>query len=132
MHTGPKTTRELRTFGFAFSTAMTILGGLLTWKGRAPGPWVLGFAAVVLLTTLLAPAGLRPLEAFLGRVLRFIMATITFVVLTMVFFLVMTPLGLLMRLFGKETLGKGFDPEAETYWMPVESDGPATRPDKPY
>ena len=40
--------------------------------------------------------------------------------------------GLFLRLLGKDLLGLRLDPDRASYWDPVEEDGPATRPDKPY
>jgi len=65
----------------------------------------------------------------IARVLQTVM---TALILTLTFFLVMTPIGLLVRLTGKDLLGLKGDPEIESYWVPVEHDGPASRPDKPY
>ena len=39
------------------------------------------------------------------------------VVLGSVFFLVVAPIGLAMRLFGKAPLRLRFEPEAESYWI---------------
>ena len=43
-----RTVQELRKFGFAFTGGLTVLGSLLLWRGKAPGPYVLGAAALVL------------------------------------------------------------------------------------
>jgi len=128
----PKSVRELRRFGFAFGTAMTILGSLLLWRGRGAAPWVLGLAAVALVSAALAPQVLRPLEKVLATLLMTVMTVVTYVVLTVAFFLVITPIGVAMRLFGQDLLGKRFPTQEKTYWVPVEEDGPAGRPDKPY
>ena len=124
--------KDLRRFGFAFGTAMTILGSLLLWRDRAAGPWILGLAAVVMLSALVAPKLLRPLEMVLAGLLRAVMTAVTYAVLTLAFFLVFTPMGLLMRLLGKDLLDRKFPSDEESYWVPVEIDGPASRPDKPY
>lgn len=127
-----KTVAELRRFGLAFGAALTIVGGLLLWRGRAAGPWVLGVAAAVVLTAVAAPALLRPLEKVLATALRLVMMVVTYVVLTLAFFLIITPMGLLMRLLGKDLLEMRFDPQKASYWTAVEADGPTSRPDKPY
>lgn len=129
---GRKSLRELRRFGFAFGTAMTILGSLLLWRGRAAAPWVLGLAATALIAAALAPRLLRPLEKALAALLMAVMTVVTYVVLTLSFFLVISPMGILMRLLGKDLLAKRFPSEETTYWVEVEADGPASRPDKPY
>ena len=64
-----------------------------------------------------------------ARVLGVVMTT---VILTLTYFLAITPMGLLVRALGKDLLGMRGDPTVESYWVPVEPDGPASRPDKPY
>jgi len=127
-----RTRQELRKFGLSFGCAFGIVGGLLLWRGKEAGPWVLGFAATVALAGLAAPQILRPLEKILATLLRVVMAVITYVVLCMAFYLIVTPIGLLLRLMGKDLLEKKVPSDKKSYWVAVEVDGPATRPDKPY
>ena len=132
MRSAKKSVKDLRRFGLAFGTAMTILGSLLLWKDRAPGPWILGLAGFAILSALIAPKVLRPLETVLAGLLRLVMTVITYVVLTLAYFLVFTPIGLLMKLLGHDLLDRRFPTDESTYWVPMEVDGPASRPDKPY
>ena len=129
---GKRTVKELRRFGLSFGCAFGIIGGLLVWRGRAAGPWVLGIALAVALAGLVAPRILRPLEKVLATILRVVMAVVTYVVLFLAFFLVVTPMAILLRLLGKDVLSMRLPSDEESYWVPVEVDGPATRPDKPY
>ena len=59
-------------------------------------------------------------------------AIMTRVILTITFFLIVTPIGFIMRLAGKDSLGLRKNADASTFWIPVEPDGPGTRPDKPF
>lgn len=127
-----KTVQELRKFGFAFTGGLTLLGSLLLWRGKAAGPYVLGVAAVVLTLALVAPAALRPLEKLLSTLFRWITAALTFVILVVTYYLVVTPMGIIMRLLGKDPLHLQREPNRPSFWVPVEEDGPASRPDKPY
>lgn len=127
-----RTRKELRRFGLSFGCAFGIIGGLLLWRGKQAGPWVLGIAATVALLGLAAPQLLRPLEKVLATLLRVVMAVITYVVLFLAFYLLITPMGLLLRLMGKDLLAMKLPSDAPSYWVPVEADGPTTRPDKPY
>lgn len=127
-----KSVRDLRRFGLAFGAAMTILGSLLLWKEKAAGPWVLGLAGFALLSGLIAPRILRPLEWVLAGLLRVVMTAVTYVVLTLSYLFVFTPIGLFVRLSGKDLLDRKFPTDKESYWVPIEVDGPGTRPDKPY
>jgi len=127
-----KTVKELRTFGFAFGGGLTVLGSLLLWKGKVGAPWVLAAAATVLVLGAVAPRILRPLNWLLETIFRALTVGLTYVILTLVFLLVLTPLGLVRRLLGKDGLGRRPDPDRSTYWIDVESDGPGTRPNKPF
>ena len=127
-----RTRKELRRFGLSFGCAFSIIGGLLLWRDKPAGPWVLGFALAVALAGLVAPQLLRPLEKVLATLLRVIMAVITYVVLFLAFWLIVTPMALLLRLMGKDLLDMKKSSERSSYWVPVEVDGPMTRPDKPY
>lgn len=127
-----RTRKELRRFGLSFGCAFGIIGGLLLWRGKQAGPWVLGIAITVAVLGLAAPQLLRPLEKVLATLLRVVMAVITYVVLFLAFYLLITPMGLLLRLMGKDLLAMKLPSDEPSYWVPVEADGPMTRPDKPY
>ena len=124
--------KELRRFGLSFGCAFGILGSLLVWRGRGAGPWVLGIAVTVALAGIFAPQLLRPLEKTLAAILRAVMAVVTYVVLVVAFVFLITPMGILLRLLGKDLLAMKVPSSEDSYWVAVESDGPTTRPDKPY
>jgi len=42
---------------------------------------------------------------------------ISMILLTAFYFLLLTPLGLLFRLLGRDPLGRKFDPDAKSYWL---------------
>ena len=77
-------------------------------------------------------AALRPLEKVLATIFRWVTAAITYVVLVLTYYLVVTPTGIVMRLLGKDPLHLKREPNRPSFWVPVEEDGPHSRPDKPY
>ena len=127
-----RTTKELRRFGLSFGCAFGIIGGLLVWRQREAGPWILGIAVAVALAGLVMPQILRPLERLLAAILRAVMTAVTYVVLVLAFYLIVTPMGLFLRLLGKDLLEMRLPSDKQSFWVPVEADGPCTRPDKPY
>jgi hypothetical protein len=127
-----KSTRELRKFGLVMTGAFSVLGGLLVWRGRSAGPYVLSLAGFFLIAGLLFPRLLGPIERAWMAFGRRMSVVMTFVVLTLSFYLVITPFGLLLRLLGKELLDLKFNSGLKSYWVPVEPDGPSSRPDRPY
>jgi hypothetical protein len=52
---------------------------------------------------------------------------VSFVMLGLFYFLLITPLGLVFRLLGRDPLHRRFDPKAETYWVEHQ---PADRPER--
>ncbi|QXD16338.1 DUF4407 domain-containing protein [Rhodocaloribacter litoris] len=113
--------RQVRAFGWLVGGVLVALALGLAWRrGWTPGalPVGLGVAGAVLaLGGWLAPRLFRPLyRAWMGLalVLGFVM---TRVVLTLVFYLVVTPIGLLLRLFGRDPLQRRRDPAASSYWI---------------
>lgn len=125
-------TRELRKFGFVMAVAFGIFGALFVWRDKPWGMYTLYVAGAFLALALIAPRALGPIEKGWMALARVLQTVMTAVILTLTFFLVMTPMGLLLRLAGKDLLGMKGDPSIETYWEPVDPDGPASRPDKPY
>lgn len=84
----------------------------MTW-GYALG----ACAALLVFLALVAPAILRaPADAWavLGKLLG---RVTTPILLTVVFIVIVVPLGLLMRLFGNDALRLRRDPKAATYWI---------------
>ena len=124
--------QRLRSFGLVMAVALSAFGGFFLWRGREWGLYVIAVGAVFLVAGLLLPRALRPIERVWMGLAMVMGAIMTRVILTLTFFVVMTPMGLLVRLLGKDLLAMKADPSAETYWAPVEPDGPCSRPDKPY
>lgn len=118
LDTSPK---ALRSFGLVVGCVLLGIGGFLLWRsGGEPGSavGVLGAAGGLLVAIGLAsPRALRPLYLpwmALAIVLGFVM---TRVLLTVVFVGVVTPIGLLMRLVGRDPMHRRPDPEAPTFWI---------------
>ena len=127
---------DLRKFGRVMAGALAVVTLVVLWRSGWPQtPWVEGFglvAALFLAFSIVRPKALAPIEwawMKLAMVLNYVM---TRVLLTLVFFLAVTPIGGIFKLLRKDLLGKRFDPSANTYWTPPEEDGPWTRPSQPY
>lgn len=123
---------ELRRFGLTFGAGLTVLSGILWWRDKGVAPWVLGVALTVAALGLVLPRALAPLEWTLAGLFKIVTVALTYVLVTAVFLLVMTPIGVLIRLFRGRLLALRPDPARTSYWVDVEPDGPASRPDKPF
>jgi hypothetical protein len=122
--------RELRRFAWIGTAASMVLAivlhtvkGLdLTWCGILVGcgvalgvtPWVslrITKAVYVILVGATLPIGL----------------VVSFVMLSLFYFLLITPIGLLFRLMGRDPLQRRFDAKARTYWVEHQ---PPDRPER--
>ena len=130
---GKATKHQLRIFGFAFGGGLSVLGGILYWRGiTAVPPYLWGVAGVLWLLALTAPKLLWPLEKVMATIFRAVTTALTAVLLTVFFYLIVTPIGLIMRITRKDFLGKRFDRERASYWVSIPEDGPWSRPEKPF
>ena len=115
-----------RSFGLVF-TALFFLLGVWPVTHRAPmRPWALGLSAVLLILSLTRPTMLATLNHLwftFGLLLQRIASP---VVLGFLFFVVVTPLGVVMRCFAKNPLDLSFDHEVRTYWIERRPPGPAS------
>lgn len=116
-----------RAFGLVFAGVFSIVGVTLMYGGRGRAHlWFLLAGALFLLAALLAPAILAPLNKIWTRFGMLLHAIVSPIVLGSIFFLVVMPIGLAMRLFGKNPLPLRFDQGAKTYWIKREPHGPAS------
>ena len=124
--------KKLVTFGLVMAAAWAVIGGILLWRGSRFWPYVYVLAALFLISALTHPGLLRPIEAIWMKLARLLSLITTSIILSVTFYLIITPMALIMRLVGRDTLAKKPDPKADTYWTEVDPDGPTSRPDKPY
>lgn len=109
--------RNERRFGLAVGTALLLLGAALALSGSRSGA---APAAAGLLIVLLATAVPRTLAPFrrAWMVVSGVLARVnTALLLGLVFFLVLTPLGAALRLAGRDELGRRR--KAAGGWVPV-------------
>ena len=114
-----------------FSTlGLAILSSLLRWRRVLPAKgWiiVLVVLACVALSAWLQPRWFRGWYRFSSRLGFYISRFIGCVLLGILFFLILTPLGLLLRLLGKDLLRLKRLQNAATYWSPTKPSGPLDR-----
>ena len=110
--------RDLRKFGITMCIALAVLAALLFWRGKGFYVYIGLLSPVFLVLGLAAPVVLWPVHKVwmsLAYVLGWVM---TRVILSLLFFLGITPVGVLGRLFGKKFLDVGMQDSRQTYWIP--------------
>jgi hypothetical protein len=127
-----KSVSDLRKFGLTLALPLAVIGGLLIRKGRSAGVYVGAAAGLLLLVALLFPLLLGPVERVWMAFSRVLSMITTFVILTLIFFLVITPMGVFLKILRRDLLQTRLDRRQSSYWSEVDADGPSSRPDKPY
>jgi hypothetical protein len=111
--------KQLNQFGFIWLGFLALFGALAWFKLGLPSLaavlWVL--AAVVPAVGWLVPAVMRAVFVGMSYAAWPIGFVVSHVVLALVYYLVLTPIGLVMRLVGYDPMTRGRDPEAATYWV---------------
>ena len=113
-----------RAFGWVFVAVFLIIalwplvfGGTLRW-------WSLIVSALVALVTVAAPSLLTVPNRLWLRFGFLLHRIVSPVVLGIMFYLVVMPIGLLMRAFGKDFLRLRRNDSAESYWIKRDPPGP--------
>jgi len=113
-----------RFFGIVFAVVFAIIGLFPLIGGSSVRWWSLIVAGVFLALAFAAPKLLSPLNRLWMRFGLLLHRIVNPLVMALLFFLVVTPIALLMRLFGKRPLHLETEPDAESYWIPRDPPGP--------
>ena len=106
-----------RSFGLLFFVVFLIVS---LWPLTHEGSiriWSVIVSAVFLILGLINSRLLTPLNVLWFKLGMILGAIISPIVMGIVFFLVVTPTGFILRIMGKDLLNKKYDKEKETYWI---------------
>ncbi len=115
--------RKLAVFASAWVVLLGAIGLAMWLEGRIAVAAVCWTAAgVIPLLGLLHTKALR--AVFIGTSLLTLPIgwAVSWMALAVVYFLLVTPVGLILRAVGYDPLGRRFDPRAESYWTPQTAD----------
>lgn len=114
-----------RSVGVVFTVVFALVAAWPLKDGGEPRLWAAGLAAALLALALAWPRGLHPLAVVwlgFGALLHRIVSPI---MLGVMFFGVFMPMGLAMRLAGKDPLRLKREPDSASYWIARTPPGPA-------
>ena len=114
-----------RSFGLVFAALFLIVGLAPLLHDRPARIWSLALAAAFLGVALGRASLLAPLNRLWTRFGLLLHRVVNPVVMGAIFYLAITPFGVVMRLVGKDPLRRGFDPEAASYWIDRTPPGPS-------
>ena len=111
-----------KSFGILFFIVFLGLGLWPLTNDNNPNIYLIIISIIFLILGLLNSKLLSPLNSFwikFGELLGKIIAP---VVMAIIYFLILTPISLIVRLFGKDLLGLKFSKQLKTYWIKRKKD----------
>jgi hypothetical protein len=116
------TAREGRRFGFIVGAAFTVLAGIAWWRGHTVSWKVLGaLGGMLLLAGAVIPGRLGPVQRGWMAFARLLSKVTTPIFMGIVFFLVITPIALIMRAFGRRPMKH--EEKDGSFWVQSPSGG---------
>ena len=113
-----------RSFGLVIGLAFVVIG---IWKYKS-GAWShliwIAIGAAFLLLAIFMPRLLRPAKTLWLRLGQLLGRFLSPAMLSAVYVLSIVPIGLLLKLFGKDSLQRAHDPKSESYWIARSTPGP--------
>lgn len=109
--------KELREFGLLVGGVLAAIGGLMLWHQKTAYPYFLGTGAALIVLGVLAPSVLKPVQKAWMTFALLMGFVMTRLILGVIFFVVLTPIALIVKLTGKKFLDLSFKNEAETFWV---------------
>ncbi len=106
-----------RSFGIVFTIFFLLVALLVYLKGlHSFWPWLTA-SVVFLVISLLRPTLFHPLNLIWFKFGLILHSVINPIVLGLMFYVVFTPMGFLMRTLNKRPLNLQFDPSLQSYWI---------------
>ena len=122
--------KEWRKSALVLLVALAIFNSLLRWRQHLRSQtWlmILAVLGVVAVMTVAKPKIFRPYHLFSMRLGFAISKGLGRVFLTVFFIFILTPVGWILRIAGKDLLQLKCLEKVETYWQPIKKCGPLDR-----
>ncbi len=113
-----------RSFGIVFTVFFAIIGCWPLLSGGGVRLWALGLAGIFLLLALTKPEVMRPLNRLWARFGLLLHTIVSPILLGVLFFGLFTPMGVVKRFFGSDSLNLRFDDQKKSYWIERQDPGP--------
>ena len=110
-----KPMRELRIFGCGLAVFLALTAGLAWRRGSGLAPWEFSLAAFLFLLAGLKPDAFKPLHTPWMKAAQSIGKANAYLLMALVYYLLITPYGALIRLLGHDLLDEKLR-DRESYW----------------
>jgi len=106
-----------RNFGLVFATAFLIISLYPLWFGKNIHLWACITAFIFFFFAIFLPKALIVPNKLWFKLGSFLGAIVSPIVMGMIFFLTVTPTGMIMRLLGKDILNQKMKKSVKSYWV---------------
>lgn len=117
------TAKQLRQFGLLVGSILIIIGSYWMFYRdifETARMVVLVIGGILFISGLAIPTVLKPIYKVWMALAHVLAWVNTRIIISLIFFLVITPIGFLLRIFKGDFLGEKFHSEDETYWSDTE------------
>ncbi len=112
-----KSKENNRGFGLLFFTVFLLIGLWPLLKGDGPRIYFFPIALLFLILGVINSKILTPLNKLWVRFGELLGKIIAPIVMALIYFIILTPLSFLIRIFGKDLLKIKFSKKTKTYWI---------------
>lgn len=113
--------KKVKKFGFTFACVLLVAGSINFLKGHVDlSVWFCSFSIVFVSLAIFSPRFLAPVYMVFTKIARVIGWINTRIILCLVFYCMVTPIGFAMRFFKKDPIEKQIDKHKKTYWIKKE------------
>lgn len=109
---------DIKQFGITLTVILAIFGTLHFIKHHiVPAQWFFGISIALFLVSISMPKMLKPVYVIFLKVAHALGWFNTRVILILIYYMLITPIALIMRIFGKDLLNRKIDDKAPSYWV---------------
>ena len=111
------TEKVLKKFGFLLVVFLTVLGSISFWQQGTAYYYLFPSAMMIVVIALAFPKGLKLIYLPWMIVATIIGWAVTRIILTILYYAILTPVSILARVLGKDFLDQKIVPEQKSYWV---------------
>ncbi len=113
-----------RSFGIVFTIVFLLIGLYPLIGGNEIRMWSMVIATILLVISFTFPQILQPLNRLWFKFGMLLAKIVNPIVMFVIYVTTMVPIGVLLRLFGKDLLKLRLDEETDSYWIQRSPPGP--------
>lgn len=110
------TAKDLKQFGLLVGGVFSVIGlWPFVFRGESPRLWALVLGGVLMMLGAIAPQSLKQVHAGWMKIGHVLGAINTKIILGLIYYLLITPMGIVMRLLGKDSMHRALNRDVSTY-----------------